>query len=62
VLFFGFLKLKLLPVAFFQNGGCIQNGGESIFLFHTIFSKMLIWHPYFNLFWVKLKLSWNFFS
>jgi hypothetical protein len=43
---------NLLPVVKIENGGCIQDGVEIAYIFHQIFSKMII----FYILWVKIKL------
>jgi hypothetical protein len=36
------IENKLLPVIKIQNGGWIQDGVESVFILHPIFSKKVI--------------------
>jgi hypothetical protein len=50
------LKNKM-PVVKIKNGGCFQDGVESVFIFHPIFSKMIIFQfLFFYLLWVKKKI------
>jgi hypothetical protein len=40
---------SLLSVVKIQNGGYIQDGVENFYIFHPIFSKMIIFHFFFTM-------------
>jgi hypothetical protein len=54
--FFAYVMfLTLLLDVNIQNDGKIQDGVESIFIFHPLFLKYF----FINFFFVKIKLSWK---
>jgi hypothetical protein len=72
VLFFGYTVLyflyfsivkNLFPVVIIQNGGSIQDGVEIAYIFHQMFSKMIIcqFFSFFYFLWVKKLLRKFFF-
>jgi uncharacterized integral membrane protein len=47
VLIIGYIILVILPVVKIQNGGCIQDGIENVYIIHTIFSKIIFYYFFY---------------